>query len=140
MCLSAWTDDIFHVRLDDRGGVSGWGNSWQWSNCQHRVDSQTSTLQGPSFHGDRLWWCVWCVPVSWLTPNVVSLFFSFTLDSIPGSVELQLVKRTERGKILNRFWLWSEFYHGNWVILIVSLFKRLPHLRSCLWYFWELCA
>lgn len=48
-----------------------------------------------------------------LTPNVASLFFSFTLDSILGSVEQQLVKRTERGKILNRFWLWSELYHGS---------------------------
>lgn len=56
---------------------------------------------------------VWCVPVSWLTPNVLSLFFSFTLYSIPGSVEPQLVKRTERGKILNRFWLWSELYRGS---------------------------
>lgn len=131
-CLPAWTDLIFYVRLDNSGGVGGWGNSWQWSICQHRVDSKTSTLQGPSFHGDRLWWCVWCIPVCWLTPNVVSLFFSFTLDSILGSVEQQLVKRIEHGKILNRFWLWSELYHGSWVILIVSLFKRLPHLRSCL--------
>lgn len=56
---------------------------------------------------------VWCIPVFWLTPNVVSLFFTFTLDSILGSVEQQLVKRTERGKILNRFWLWSELYHGS---------------------------
>lgn len=57
-----------------------------------------------------------------LLQMLLLVFLSLNLDSIRGLVEQQLVKRTELGKILNRFWLWSELYHGSSVIPTVSLF------------------